>query len=263
METDAKRHTRSRCSFRLIRSTERQRRTRRAWNEKAERARSDDVELLVFPELYLTGYHLDTDDAASIVRRAEEVLPTVERASEGLTLVVGTALETESDPENVAIVYDRGERVGVYRKTHLFDEEKAVFTPGDAYPTFETSAGTIGVQICYDLEFPEVARQLTSNGAEIIVTISANMHPFETYQRAFRRARALENGRPHVLCNRVGVERELKFLGLSAIVDARGTLLASMESEAEVELTATIPDEQHVHESLTYHDDRRIELRPE
>lgn len=232
---------------------------------EATRARSDGVELLVFPELYLTGYHLDTDDAASIVGRAEAMLPSVERASDDLTLVVGTALDNGSDPnpENVAIVYDHGERIGVYRKTHLYDEEKAVFTSGNEYPTFETSAGTIGVQICYDLEFPEVARQLTLNGAEIIVTISANMHPFETYQRAYRRARALENARPHVLCNRAGAERGLDFIGQSAIVDARGTLLASTESEAEIELTASVPDERRVHDTLSYLDDRRIELRPE
>jgi predicted amidohydrolase len=65
-----------------------------------------------------------------------------------------------------------------------------------------------------------------------------------------------------VLCNRVGDERDLDFFGGSSIVDARGTVLAATEADGELELTADIPDETGVHETLTYLDDRRIDLRP-
>lgn len=229
----------------------------------AERARAADVDLLVFPELFLTGYHLDTDDASSIVAAATDMLPRVADASTDLVIAVGTAVEGENGFENTAVIYDDGEQVGTYQKTHLYDEEEAVFETGDTYPTFETSIGTLGIEICYDLEFPEVARQLTLNGADVIVTISANMQPFETYQRAYHRSRAMENGRPHVLCNRVGSERDLDFLGNSRISDARGELLASTESDAEVELTASIPLDQSTHETLTYLDDRRLTLATE
>jgi len=229
----------------------------------AERARTADVDLLVFPELFLTGYHLDTDDAASIVAAATDVLPRVADVSTGLVLVVGTAFEGDDGFENTAVVYDDGAQVGSYQKTHLYDEEAAVFKPGDAYPTFETSIGTLGIEICYDLEFPEVARQLTLNEADVIVTISANMQPFETYHRTYHRSRAMENGRPHVLCNRVGSERELDFLGNSRICDARGNLLASTETDAEIELTANIPLDQSTHETLRYLDDRRLPLATE
>ncbi|GAA0262195.1 carbon-nitrogen hydrolase family protein [Halobacterium noricense] len=229
----------------------------------AERARAADVDLLVFPELFLTGYYLDTDDAASTVAAAENVLPRVADASIGLVLVVGTAFEGDDGFENTAILYDDGERVGTYQKTHLYDEEAAIFETGDTYPTFDTSVGTLGVEICYDLEFPEVARQLTLNSADVIVTISANMQPFETYHRTYHRSRAMENGRPHVLCNRVGSERDLDFLGNSRISDARGNLLASTETDAEVELTADIPLDQSTHKTLTYLDDRRLPLATE
>lgn len=229
----------------------------------AERARAADVDLLVFPELFLTGYHLDTDDASSIVAAATDVLPQVADASTDLVLVVGTAFEGDNGFENTAVVYDDGEQVGVYQKTHLYDEEEAVFETGDTYPAFETSVGTLGIEICYDLEFPEVARQLTLNGADVIVTISANMQPFETYQRTYHRSRAMENGRPHILCNRAGRERDLDFLGNSRISDARGELLASTETDAEVTLTATVPLDQSTHETLTYLDDRRLTLATE
>jgi len=229
----------------------------------AERARDAGVDLLVFPELFLTGYFLDTDDASSIVATAANLLSRVAEASTDLVLVVGTAFDGDDGFENAAVVYDDGERVGIYQKTHLYDEEEAVFETGDSYPTFDTSVGTLGVEICYDLEFPEVARQLTVNGADLIVTISANMYPFETYHRTYHRSRAMENGRPHVLCNRVGSERDLDFLGNSRISDARGNLLASTESDAEVELTATVPLDQSTHETLTYLDDRQLKLTAE
>jgi len=229
----------------------------------AAAARAADVDLLVFPELFLTGYYLDTDDAASIVATATELLPRVADASRDLVLVGGTAFEGDDGDENVARVYDGSERVGAYQKTHLYDSETAVFEPGDTYPVFETSVGTLGVEICYDLEFPEVARQLTLNGADVLVTISANMQPFETHHRTYHRSRAMENGRPHVLCNRVGSERDLDFLGNSRISDARGNLLASTETDTEIELTATVPLSQSTHETLTYLDDRRLPLASE
>ena len=137
-----------------------------------------------------------------------------------------------------------------------------MFVPGERYPVIETSVGALGVEICYDLEFPEVARQLTTAGAEVLVTISANMSPFEEYQRVYRQARAMENGRPHVLCNRVGSERDDEYFGGSGVVDACGTVLVETDAAVETALTAEVSLGQSTDETLTYHEDRRIELEP-
>lgn len=219
---------------------------------------SDGVDLLVFPELSLTGYHLSAAEFHDRRTAVEAGLDQVARAATDLTVVVGTP--TYEPLRNSAAVLADGDRVSTYHKTHLYGAECDVFEPGSAIDPIETPAGTVGVEICYDLEFPEVARELTLGDADVLVTISANMRPFEPYQSAYLRARAMENGIPHLLCNRVGVEDDTDFFGDSGAVDVHGEPIGSANADEATTVTVTLDPTERQDGSLTYHDDRRPSL---
>jgi 5-aminopentanamidase len=224
-----------------------------------EKAISDKIDLLVFPELFLTGYHVGKLEE-TVVEEAEEAISQLAGAATELTGVIGTVTKNDEKQYNSAAIIDQGEHIGTYHKTHLYGKEGTVFDAGSSFPIFDTSAGSLGVQICYDVEFPEVARQLTLAGAEILVTPLANMRPFQADQQVFGAVRALENIRPHVICNRVGEERGIEFFGASAIVDERGQPLVSAGEDTTIELTATVELQAEGVETLRYLDDRRPEI---
>jgi predicted amidohydrolase len=112
--------------------------------------------------------------------------------------------------------------------------------PGDELVTVELAGRVIGLMICFDMEFPEVARALARRGADLLVTISANSPPFELDHDVFARARALENGLPHVYVNRVGEQDGLSFSGGSLALDPDARVLAEAGADGERVLTAEI-----------------------
>ena len=134
---------------------------------------SDGADLVVLPELVTTGSGFA--DAAEATRRAEPMTgPTVTALRElsarhGVVLAAGFNETSGLDrPYNSAVVIDRGELLACYRKTHLWDREKLLFTPGDQPPpVVATSVGRVGLVVCYDLEFPEVTRRLALEGAQL------------------------------------------------------------------------------------------------
>ena len=112
--------------------------------------------------------------------------------------------------------------VGLYDKTHLFGDEKLYFSAGNELKVFDTSFGKIGLLICYDLEFPETARTLALNGAEMIICISANMKPYDNLHKMCIISRAIENSIPVVYCNYVGKDTQFTFVGQSNIINSNG-----------------------------------------
>jgi predicted amidohydrolase len=131
-------------------------------------------------------------------------------------------------------VDERGTVAAVYRKVQLFGgDESDAFVAGDELLVVELLGVKIGLMICFDLEFPEVARALARAGAELLVTISANMEPFGNDHAVFVSARALENGLPHVYVNQVGPAGTLNFVGGSTVVSADGEVDAQAGSSGE------------------------------
>ena len=158
------------------------------------------------------------------------------------------------------MVLEDRETKGTYHKTHRYGVENDTFLAGEKFPTIDTDVGTLGVQICYDVEFPEVSRQLTLNGADLLVTISANMRPCIPDQKLYHGTRAIENGRPHLLCNRVGAERGVDFFGNSGIVDFRGRRVLSLGTDRSETIAASVetdPDRTQAHDYLG---DRRPDI---
>ncbi len=151
---------------------------------------------------------------------------------------------------NTAAVIDAdGTIVGKYRKNHIPQTngfwEKYFFKPGNlGYPTFQTRYARVGVYICYDRHFPEGARALGLNGAEIVFNPSATVAGLSQYLWKLEQpAHAVANGYFVAASNRVGTEAPWnigKFYGTSYIVDPRGNFVATASEDKDELLTGTI-----------------------
>ena len=181
------------------------------------------VDLIVFPELITSGNEL----GVRFTELAQRVPgPTInlmaQRANEhGVFIAFGmvTKEKVESVLYNSAVlVGPDGELLDVYNKIHLRGEERMAFREGFKIPIIPTEIGTIGLMIGYDLAFPEVARGLALDGAEIMCVMAnweaANIDEWKTYARA----RAYENSTFIAAANRIGEDVTLNFGGESMIV---------------------------------------------
>lgn len=186
------------------------------------------ADLVVFPELGLSGY--TTTDAASLAIERNDVrlAQIVETARRNATAIIfGAALNTPAGPSNAAVVIDaRGRWLDTYLKAFLFGDECQSYVGGDELVIVDLDGVPTGLMICFDIEFPEVARSLARAGAELLVSISANMKPFGPDHHVFGVARALENGRPHVYVNQIGRGETFEFTGGSMAVSPDGERLA-------------------------------------
>jgi len=194
-----------------------------------------DADLAVLPELFSTGYQFrDREELALLAEPVDG--PTVARlrdhaAATGVTLCAGWA-ERDGDAlyNSSVLVRPDGTRE-VYRKTHLFWDEKLIFDAGDTgFPVFEACGTTVGMMICFDWIFPEAARTLALRGAKVL------LHPSNLVLAFCPDAmitRCLENRVYAVTANRVGVEarkdeQSLTFIGTSQICGPQGKALVRM-----------------------------------
>ena len=201
-----------------------------------------DASLVVFPEMYLTGYEVWPRLAALSLPPGSPVLRTVaaEARRHRVSVLVGYPERRPDGIYNaVAPVTPDGSILSPYRKIHLFGRERRYFRPGHRYRTVRLPGLTVGLLICYDLEFPESARTLALAGADLIAVSTANMEPFRPAQEVYVRARALENQVFVALANRVGTEGPSRFVGGSGVWDPSGTTLIQADGEERV-LVATV-----------------------
>ncbi len=190
------------------------------------------VDLAVFPELFFEGY--DPAHCRDVARPAEVALESSTAAAKrnGTAVVVGFAERLDAGVANsVGLIDAEGRIVDVYRKTHLSGQiERDSFRAGESYRVSELAGKSVAPLICFDIEFPEPAREATVAGAEVIVTVAANMAPYATEQRLAARARALENRRPHLYVNRSGSESGKAFVGGSCVIDIFGAVIAQTDA---------------------------------
>ncbi|MCM2357573.1 MAG: carbon-nitrogen family hydrolase [Geobacteraceae bacterium] len=186
------------------------------------------VQLAVLPELWSCGFHYR--ELPELARRTPEVVEEMGRLSAEYGMVlVGSLPEPDGEKVcNTAYLLDRGRLAGKYRKIHLFSlmNEERSFTGGDSWLVADTSVGRLGVFICYDLRFPELARRLALEGAEILVVPGEWPKPREEHWRTLLRARAMENQLFLVATNCCGVQGKLDFFGASLIIGPKGEILA-------------------------------------
>ncbi|MBW3090112.1 nitrilase-related carbon-nitrogen hydrolase [Bifidobacterium miconisargentati] len=235
------------------------------------RAGDAGADMIVFPELFTTGYELSivgphiTELAESIDGPTITALRAAARDS-NLYVVAPIALYHEDLPGvpfNSAVLIDRtGEIAGVYDKQHLWALERFYFRGGNGSPVFKTDFGTVGIMICYDMGYPEVARMLTLKGAQIILCPSAWCEPDHDVWDINVPARALENTVFLCAVNRYGLEKDLYMGGHTKVCNPRGRVIAELPDEAEGTLTIDLNlDEIIAHRQTSpYLRDRRPEL---
>ena len=209
--------------------------------EQASKARRKNIDLLVFPELHLTGYSM-RDEVSHL---AEPVPgPSTKKVEalardHGVHVVFGMPEESEVKGviHNTAVLVGPKGLIGKYRKIHLpthsVFEERRYYRPGREAAVFKTDLGTIGLNICYDLYFPELTRLQALKGAELVVFISASPGLRRRFFEGFCLSRAMENAIYLAYVNRVGVEEGLQFWGGSRVVAPNGSVLAQCKYDVE------------------------------
>ncbi|MDJ1651483.1 MULTISPECIES: nitrilase-related carbon-nitrogen hydrolase [Gordonibacter] len=233
-------------------------------------AAAEGADLVVLPELFSTGYELNIV-GPHIPELAEPVDgPTVRALQEaaraaGCYVVAGVPLtyELEGVVFNSAVVIDRaGEVMGTYDKQHLWALERFYFRSGAGLPVFDTDFGRVGVLICYDLGFPEVARMLALQGADILVCPSAWCAEDMDVWDINVPARALENTVFLAAVNRYGVEDDLVMPGHTKVCNPRGQVVAELEEEAEgvLHVEIDVSDIKDWRQKSPYLRDRRPDL---
>ncbi|SOD88090.1 carbon-nitrogen hydrolase family protein [Streptomyces sp. Ag109_G2-15] len=196
-------------------------------DEAAGRAAAGGAALLVAPEMFLTGYAIgdavgrlaepaDGDSADAIAEIATR---------HGLAIAYGyPERDGETVHNSAQLISADGTRLANYRKTHLFGGfERDHFTAGEQpVVQAELNGLTVGLMICYDVEFPENVRAHALAGTDLLVVPTANMHPFEIVAESMLPVRAFENQMYVAYANRVGHEGEFEFFGLSTLAGPDG-----------------------------------------
>jgi len=210
-----------------------------------ETAARTGAKLVVFPECALTGYCFSSREEAMPVTEtvpgpSTEEIATAARAF-GCTAIVGM-LEREGERIfNAAAVVGPEGILGTYRKIHLLCLGIDRFdAPGDKpFPVFETAHGTVGINICFDVSFPEAPRILKLKGAQLLAVPTNWPLASDTWQHT-PLVRASENHIHVVAADRVGEERGFRFAGHSQIVDFMGNVLAEAGEAEETILYADV-----------------------
>ena len=211
-----------------------------------------DMDLIIFPELITSGYECydEFKTLAEVATNASSVKIIGEIAKKYKTNIVFGFPERDDKDETIlynsaAFINHQGELSGVYRKVHLFDTEKKYFTPGCDYPAFDTNFGKIGVMICWDTAFPEVARTYALKEVDLIVVSTNWEKPYSDDWDLVTSARAFDNCIYLAAANRIGDDDKLGFFGHSRIVSPLGKPIVKLDEEIEgiisAELDLSIP----------------------
>jgi predicted amidohydrolase len=239
-----------------------------ALERTAQAASAMGATLLLCPECWLCGYNIgsgaadlaETSDGVSAVR----IAACAQRHRIAIAYGYAERDRTGGSVFNsVQVIGANGQALAHYRKNHLFGpQERAVYQPGNGFePPFPFEDFSIGLLICYDVEYPEAVRSLKLMGADLILVPTATTDEYGSVPRYIVPARAIENQLCVAYCNHSGVEHGMRFLGGSCVVGTDGSTIASAGSGdalliAEIHASA----QQACAAIYPYLQDRRPEL---
>jgi predicted amidohydrolase len=213
---------------------------------KAKKLSSD---LVIFPELSLTGYVVRDqiyELAETIPGPSTNIIETLARKTK-MHIVFGMpelSEKTQATIYNSAVLTGPNGFIGKYRKMHLpthsVFEEKRYFRPGYQAAAFSTELGKIGLIICYDIFFPEISRLTRLEGSQLIICISASPGIRRSFFETLTSARAIENTAFLAYVNLVGIEDGLQFGGGSRLIGPQGKVIVKAKYDEEDFVTCEI-----------------------
>ncbi|MGW4438464.1 carbon-nitrogen hydrolase family protein [Streptomyces sp. NPDC004596] len=215
-------------------------------DEAAGRAAAAGAALLAAPEMFLTGYAIG-DGIARLAEPADgdSADAIAEIAGRHRLAIAYGYPERDGDTvhNSAQLVSADGTRLANYRKTHLFGSfERDHFTPGEQpVVQAELNGLTVGLMICYDVEFPENVRAHALAGTDLLVVPTAQMHPFQFVAESLVPVRAWESQMYVAYVNRVGREGEFEFVGLSVLAGPDGVARARAGREEQLVLADADP----------------------
>lgn len=229
-----------------------------------------EADLIVLPELFASGYQFVSQEEVQQLAEPVPDGPTVRRLIEiarrrRMHIVGGLPERAGPRCYNSAVVVGPSGFIGRYRKTHLFYEETLHFTPGDSgFHVWDIGAAKIGVMICFDWYYPEAARSLALQGADILCHPSNLVLPNCPDSMPVR---CLENRVFAVTCNRIGSEARggkdrLTYIGQSEVVGPRGGILYRAPRDKEDLAIIEIDPAEARNKSLNRYNDLFRDRRP-
>lgn len=207
-------------------------------------ANEKETELILFPELCTTGYFLD-DELQTIASSCDgfHFQQLAEVAKQHSIVIAYGYVEKGADHtiyNSVQVINEEGQSIINYRKIHLTPDEQHFFSMGSDIIVKSIKKGTIGVMTCWDLAFPELARALANQGADLLLVPSAWEKPHDKPYEIFSQARAIDQTVFLATCNHVGASQELAFFGKAAIYGPDGQVIVKSSEEKEAILTAQL-----------------------
>ncbi len=199
--------------------------------------------MLVTPETFLPGYNVPDPSGQALTREeATRIVAPLCRAA-GCGVVLGYAERAGGTLYNAALAIDaRGAVLANYRKIQLYGaREKALYTAGDAYATFDLEGTRAALLICYDVEFAQHVAALQRREVRLLLVPTANMLPFTHVSRATVPAHAANGGMTIVYANFCGRERDLTYAGRSLIAGPRGEIVVEAGADATALIVAEMP----------------------
>ena len=213
-----------------------------------EKAKEEGANLICFPELNVTGYSTDPvikDSAETIPGTISRQLEQMARTAE-IVILAGMAEKDENGRLFAChLVVSPAGISGVYRKLHIAPPERTLFSPGNRVPVFKFTGFNLGVQLCYDAHFPELATRMAVDGADVVFMPHASPRgtppqKLDSWMRHLT-ARAFDNGVFIVACNQVGENQKgLDFPGIALVIGPSGDVLKKNISGSEAMIVSDL-----------------------
>lgn len=210
-------------------------------DDAARRAAGHAVDILLTPEMYLTGYAIGVEavQAAALSPSGPSMAEVADIAKRHRVGILIGFPERDEDGKiyNAIQLFDRkGQAHIIYRKTHLWgDIDRSQFSAGQRLSKIiELDGWNLGFAICYDIEFPELARVLALEDADVVLVSTASMKPYESIATQVVPARAEENEIYVAYCNYTGAEGSIEYYGLSTVAGPDGKIVAQAGGDEDL-----------------------------
>ncbi|GIN95128.1 hypothetical protein J6TS1_09980 [Siminovitchia terrae] len=194
-----------------------------------------ETKFILFPEAAASGYVFSEDHVANKAEPADgSSFSFLSRLAKKFELYIGYGFIEKKDGKvfnSMNLISPAGELLTTYQKMHLTPLEKHLFSAGDKLVTVKTELGTFGFMICWDMAFPELARLLEQQGADVILAPSAWERPYEGSYCRMAAARAMDNTVYLATCNYTGDDEDIQFFGRSAVYGPDGGIISGKVTE--------------------------------